>query len=156
MIRWIEQIDWMIFLYFLVPLKLQKIYYFGLYWKILLGNQFAGFLTFDLFDLLILTPGDHCYIVLVWISIYVVKCFPDTVAYINLFLTCITSFLLIYFFFSNLTLTVPLPTPDKEKNNLNVYFYISLWCLKRFYEGLKGLHETLTETTKKFENKNLS
>ena len=45
---------------FLLPLKLQKIsYYFGLYWKILLANQFAG-----LFDLLILIPGPHCYIVL--------------------------------------------------------------------------------------------
>ena len=23
---------------------------------------------------------------------------------------------------------------------LNFYFHTSLWCLKRFYEGLKGLH----------------
>ena len=51
---------------FLLPLKLQKIsYYFGLCRKILLANQFAGFFTFDLFDLLILIPGVHCYIVLV-------------------------------------------------------------------------------------------
>ena len=51
---------------FLLPLKLQKIsYYFGLCQKILLVNQFAGFFTFDLFDLLILIPGFHCYIVLV-------------------------------------------------------------------------------------------
>ena len=51
---------------FLLPLKLQKIsYYFGLCWKILLANQFAGFFTFDLLDLLILIPGIHCYIVLV-------------------------------------------------------------------------------------------
>ena len=51
---------------FLLPLKLQKIsYYFGLCWKILLANQFAGFFTFDLFDLLILIPGVHCYIVFV-------------------------------------------------------------------------------------------
>ena len=43
---------------FLLPLKLQKTsYYFGLYRKILLANQFAGFFTFDLFDLLILIPG---------------------------------------------------------------------------------------------------
>ena len=49
---------------FLLSLKLQKIsYYFGLCWKILLANQFAGFFTFDLFDLLILIPGVHCYIV---------------------------------------------------------------------------------------------
>ena len=46
---------------FLLPLKVQKIsYYFGLCWKILLVNQFAGFFTFDLFDLLILIPLLHC------------------------------------------------------------------------------------------------
>ena len=50
---------------FLLPLKLQKICYFGLCCKILLANQFAGFFTFDLFDLLILIPGVHCYIALV-------------------------------------------------------------------------------------------
>ena len=38
---------------------------FGLCRKILLANQFTGFFTFDLFDLLILLPGVHCYIVLV-------------------------------------------------------------------------------------------
>ena len=47
---------------FLLPLMLQKIYYFGLCQKILLANRFAGFSTFDLFDLLILIPGVHCYI----------------------------------------------------------------------------------------------
>ena len=31
---------------------------------------------------------------------------------------------------------------QKEKNNLNFYFHTSLWCLKRIYEGLKGLHKT--------------
>ena len=52
---------------FLLPLKLQKIsYYFGLCWKILLVNQFAGFFTFDLFDLLILIPRDHCDIALLF------------------------------------------------------------------------------------------
>ena len=51
---------------FLLPLKLQKIsYYFGLCRKIDLANQFEGFFTFDLCDLLILMPGVHCYIVLV-------------------------------------------------------------------------------------------
>ena len=46
---------------FLLPLKVQKIsYYFRLCWKILLVNQFAGFFTFDLFDLLILIPLLHC------------------------------------------------------------------------------------------------
>ena len=39
-------------------------------------------------------------------------------------------------------LTLPAPIPDKEKKiNLNFYFHISSWCLKRFYEGLKGLSE---------------
>ena len=52
---------------FLLPLKLQKLsYYSGLCRKILLANQFSGFSTFDLFDLLILIPGVHCYIVLVF------------------------------------------------------------------------------------------
>ena len=50
---------------FLLLLKLQKICYFGLCHKILLANQFAGFFTFDLFFLLILIPGTHCYIVFV-------------------------------------------------------------------------------------------
>ena len=48
---------------FLLPSKLQKIFYFGLYRKILLANQFAGFFTFDLFDFLILNtrgPLLHC------------------------------------------------------------------------------------------------
>ena len=51
---------------FLLPLKLQKMsYYFGLCRKILLVNQFAGFFTFELFDLLILILGVHYNIVLV-------------------------------------------------------------------------------------------
>ena len=30
-----------------------------------------------------------------------------------------------------------IPIPDEEKKiKLNIYFYTSLWCLKRFYEGL--------------------
>ena len=28
---------------------------------------------------------------------------------------------------------------QSEKIKLNFYFHTSLWCLKRFYEGLKGL-----------------
>ena len=59
---------------FLLPLKLQKIsYYFELCQQILLANQLAGFLTFDLFYSLILIPGIHCYIVLVTTRI-----FPDS------------------------------------------------------------------------------
>ena len=53
---------------FLLPLKLQKICYFGLCWKILLAIQFTGFFTFDLFDLLIVIPGVHYYILLVYFS----------------------------------------------------------------------------------------
>ena len=52
------------------PLKLQN--HFIQFWvilgsQILLVNQFAGFFTFDLIDLLILIPGIHCYVVLVWL-----------------------------------------------------------------------------------------
>ena len=35
------------------------------------------------------------------------------------------------------------PNPGRrEKIKLNFYFHTSLGCLKRFYEGLKGLHKT--------------
>ena len=35
------------------------------------------------------------------------------------------------------------PNPGQsEKIKLNFYFHTSLWCLKRFYEGLKGLSVT--------------
>ena len=44
---------------------------------------------------------------------------------------------------------------QREKIKSNVYFHTSLWCLKRFYESLKGLHKTFCDTTKKCENKNL-
>ena len=34
------------------------------------------------------------------------------------------------------------PNPGRrEKIKLNFYFHTSLWCLKRFYEGLKSLHK---------------
>ena len=36
-----------------------------------------------------------------------------------------------------LALTLNVPIPDKVKKiKLNFYFHTSLWCLKRFYEGL--------------------
>ena len=48
------------------------------------------------------------------------------------------------------------PDPGRrEKINLNFCFRTSLWCLERFYEGLKGLHKTFWGITKKCENKNL-
>ena len=43
----------------------KKYTFLGLCQKTLLANQFAWFFTFDLFDLLILILGVHCYIVLV-------------------------------------------------------------------------------------------
>ena len=43
-----------------------------------------------------------------------------------------------------------------EQIMLNFYFHIFLWCLKRFYEGLKGLHKTFPGLKKKCESKNLS
>ena len=47
-------------------------------------------------------------------------------------------------------------TGRREKIKLNFYFHFSLWCLKKFYKGLKSLHETFWSTTKKCENKNLT
>ena len=44
----------------------------------------------------------------------------------------------------------------KWKIKLSFYFHTSLWCFKRFYEGLKGFHKTFWGTTKKCENKNLT
>ena len=45
-----------------------------------------------------------------------------------------------------LILTLPAPCISKGgikiKVNVNFYFHTTLWCLKRFYEGLKGLHKT--------------
>ena len=54
---------------FLLPFKLQKNEILGYDSKIILDNYFAGFITFDLVDLLILIPGVHCCIVLVILMI---------------------------------------------------------------------------------------
>ena len=36
-------------------------------------------------------------------------------------------------------LNPPRPNPERrEKIKLSFYFHTSLWCLKSFYEGLKG------------------
>ena len=54
-------------------------------------------------------------------------------------------------------LTLKRPNPGQsEKFKLKFYFHTSLWCFKRFYKGLKGLHKTFRGTTKKYENKNLT
>ena len=60
--------------------------------------------------------------------------------------------------FNVLTLKDPIISESciEIKIELNFYFHTSLWCLKRFYEGLKGLHKTFSGTTKKCENKNLT
>ena len=49
------------------------------------------------------------------------------------------------------------PNPERrEKIKLNFYFYTSLRCLKRIFEGPKCLHKTFWGTTKKYENKNFT
>ena len=64
-------------------------------------------------------------------------------------------------------LTLPTPIPDKEKKLTQIFIFTllsgaskgfmkALWCLKRFYEGLKGLYKTFCGTTEKCENENLS
>ena len=54
-------------------------------------------------------------------------------------------------------LTVPVLISDEERKLTEIlYFHISLCCLKRFYEGPKGLHKTFSNTTKKSENQNLN
>ena len=40
----------------------------------------------------------------------------------------------------------------REKINWSFYFQTFLWCLKKFYEGLKGIHKTFWGTTKNCEN----
>ena len=40
---------------------------------------------------------------------------------------------------SNFSPSCPDPVQREE---INFYFCTSLWCHKRFYEGLKGLHKT--------------
>ena len=48
------------------------------------------------------------------------------------------------------------PNPGRrEKKKLNFYFHTTLRCLRRFYEGLKGLHKTFWGTAKNCESKNL-
>ena len=68
-------------------------------------------------------------------------------AKISVFVICVKAIL--YLLLSNLhdcTLTLKDPLISEScieiKIKLNFYFHTSLWCLKRFYEGLKGLHKT--------------
>ena len=51
---------------------------------------------------------------------------------------------MVLYFVVILVVTLPVPIPDEEKKiNVNFYFHTSLWCLERFYEGLKGFHKTI-------------
>ena len=54
-----------------------------------------------------------------------------------------------------LTLNVPCISKScvEIKIKLNFYFHTSLWCLKRFYEGLKGIHKTFEATQRSVEIK---
>ena len=54
------------------------------------------------------------------------------------------TFCAIWYHLYNLILPVPCISESciEIKIKLNFYFHTSLWCLKRFYEGLKGLHKT--------------
>ena len=40
----------------------------------------------------------------------------------------------------------------KFRMNISTNFHASLWCLKKFFEGFKGLHKTFWGTTEKCEN----
>ena len=75
--------------------------------------------------------------------------------YIKCFLSWFYMFSLYNFILQRLTLPAPciFESCIEIKINLNFYFHTSLWCLKRFYEGLKGLHKTFRDTTTKCENK---
>ena len=51
-----------------------------------------------------------------------------------------------------LTLPIPCISESCIKTNINLFFFhTSLWCLKRFYEGLKSLHKTFKTFIKPFE-----
>ena len=70
----------------------------------------------------------------------------------------VSQFLISIIRYNSLTLQEPFIFESciEIKIKLNFYFHTSLWCLKSFYEGLKGLHKTFWDTTKKCENKNLT
>ena len=68
----------------------------------------------------------------------------------------IINWLLIIAFFLALHTPCIFENCIKTKINLNFYLHTHLWCLKRFYDGFKGLHKTFWGTTKKCENKNLT
>ena len=58
----------------------------------------------------------------------------------------------------DLTLNVPCISESciEIKIKLNLYFHTFLWCLKRFYEDLKGPYKTFWGTAKKCEDKHLT
>ena len=51
-------------------------------------------------------------------------------------------------------LTLPVSIPDEERKLTEIFFFQTSLCyLKRFYEGLKGLHKTFWGTKKKCKSK---
>ena len=52
---------------------------------------------------------------------------------------------------NNLMVNPSRPNPGRrEKIQLNFYFHISLWCLKRFFEGLCGASKGFIKALKAF------
>ena len=57
------------------------------------------------------------------------------------------------------SVNLALPTPYISERCIKIKdksFHTSLWCHKRFFEGLKGFYNTFWGTANKCENKNLS
>ena len=113
---------------FLLLLKIQKISsYFGLCRKVLFGNQLVGFFTFNFFDLLILIPGAHCYIVLVLHDFY------QSISFWS------TRFLLQHKS-GNLT-------PEISLNNTMFIFPVTFFCIYSFFSMfLYGLDSRRKQT----------
>ena len=65
-----------------------------------------------------------------------------------------SSLLKTFSLFSRFVVNPSRPDPGRrEKVNSNFYFQTSLGCLRRLYEGFKGLHRTFWGIKKKYENK---
>ena len=70
----------------------------------------------------------------------------------------ITNVVLLYYLDQSLSmalLSFLFPILGEEKKLTEIFIFTSFWCLKMFYEGLKGLHKTFCGTKKIF-NENLS
>ena len=59
-----------------------------------------------------------------------------------------------FFIVSNIGINPSPPDPgQREKINVNFYFRASLWCLKRFYEGLKAFINPFDEPQRSVKTK---